>query len=223
MLTKKPAIRHYAVISLCSRGVHSKIWEVRDRRSPDTTQYLLQPSFLIAWPRWVSVLGSSCTPVHLRNGKVALLIERGQELENLVANSFTKMFKRDFVLEPMIGFSESKRSVRKGLLLSIGISLIGLIAIITLFKPFEAGQTIPKRTFTQKVQHCGAGLVIGSEVPGNPKINASLNINNDEYEVLSLRRFGGLTQMKLQRKCDRKIVSIDSWRVKDFQRISKIY
>jgi len=223
MFIKQPALRHFAVLGRAKKTRFGCIWEVKDRRAPETNQFLFTPNTLRSWPRWVALLGDACSPARLRNGKIALLLNKGFSLEELLP-----VFKRsnglgNFVLKPMFGFEERSKSGKR-LLLVVAFSLV-LIFGSTVLNLNQSKSVAVRSMQIQKPKkqvNCKQAVLVGADLPKTVKPHSNLVIARLQFRVLTIATFGGLTQLQLRRNCDNQRITVAAWKTDDALRVSKV-
>lgn len=223
MPQKQPSLRHFAIIARTFKSKVGSLWEVKDRRAPDQSQFLFTPSILMSWPRWVSILGDSCSPIKLRNGKVALLLSRELDLESVAKSLKYRRGMNSYSLQPMIGFSEAKKNRIKFALpmILIFVVLVGLLTI-TMSPKAMVIATASQSQHTSQRKSCGEEDLLGKSFPTGIKAHTNLMVEKSKYRILRTSSFGGLTQIQLRRICDGKKFRIEAWRAKDSLRVSKV-
>jgi len=223
MPQKRPSLKHFAIIARTFRSKVGSLWEVKDRRAPDHSQFLFTPSILMSWPRWVAILGDSCSPIKLRNGKVALLLSRELDFEQISTSLKYSRGRNSYRLQPMLGFSEGKRNrikVALPMVLVLALSA-GLLTITLSPKAIVIASAKQTRHHTQATS-CGEVKLIGQNLPTNIKAHSTLRVQENKFRILKTRSFGGLTQIQLRRICDNKRFRLEAWRAKDSLRVSKV-
>jgi len=223
MPKKQPSLRHFAIIARTFRSKVGSLWEVKDRRSPDQIQYLFTPSLLMSWPRWVAILGDSCSPIKLRNGNVALLLSRDLDFEQIAKSLKYSRGRNSYRLQPMFGFAEEKKRRFKFdlpmilvLVLSAGFLTITLSPKATVIASAKQSQHKAQRP------SCGDVDLHGEILPSSIKAHSTLRFQGGKFRVLKTSRFGGLTQIQVRRICDGKRFRLEAWREKDSLRVSKV-
>jgi len=223
MPQKQPSLRHFAIIARTFKSKVGNLWEVKDRRAPDQSQYLFTPSILMSWPRWVAILGNSCSPIRLRNGKVALLLSRELDLEAIAKCLKYPLGRNSYSLQPMIGFSEAKKNRMKLAfpMILIFVVLVGFLTIT--MSPKEVVIATAKQSeHTVQRKSCGEVDLLGSSFPTSVKAHTTLRVEESKYRIIKTSSFGGLTQIQLRRICDGKKFRLEAWRAKDSLRVSKV-
>ncbi len=223
MSRKQPSLRHFAIIARTFRSKAGTLWEVKDRRSPDASQYLFTPGFLTSWPRWVAILGDSCSPIKLRNGKVALLLSRELDFDAIAKSLKYPRGRRNYRLLPMVGFLEVKGNHIK-LVLSMMLVLVLIAGLATMAMSPKAIEIASAKQTLHKVQKtsCGEVDLLGQSLPTNMKAHSIISVKEIKYRILEKNTFGGLTQIQLRRMCDGKKFHLEAWRDKDSLEVSKI-
>jgi len=223
MFIKQPALRHFAVLGRAKKTRFGSIWEVKDRRAPETNQFLFTPNTLRAWPRWVALLGDACSPTRLRNGKIALLLNKGFTLEELLP-----VFKRpsglgNFVLKPMFGFEETSKSGKR-LLLVVAFSLVVIcgFSVLNLNRSKSVAVQSIQIQKPKKQVECKQAVLVGVDLPKTVKPHSNLVVAGANFRVLSVATFGGLTQLQLRRNCDNQRISVAAWKSDDALKVSKV-
>ena len=223
MFRKQPGLRHFAVLQLKRSTKYGHLWQVQDRRSSQATQFLFQPSFLMSWPRWVAVLGEGCVPTRLRNGKVALLLNREITFEESIELLKTPRNRERFELSPMQGFVKKSGFRWKPIVVSsVGVAIAAcwlLFSVPMAQTQIVAKQVLGKRTSVAK---CGQVDLVGADIPTKLRAHTNLLIARDSFRVVQLKSFGGLTQIHVKRICDGKKLTLNAWRDKDSLKISKV-
>ena len=223
MPQKQPSLRHFAIIARTFKSKVGSLWEVKDRRAPDQSQYLFTPSILMSWPRWLAILGDSCSPIRLRNGKVALLLSREFDLEAIAKCLKYPRGRNSYSLQPMIGFLEAKKNrVQFALpMILIFVVLVGLLTI-TMSPKAMVIATVSQSQNTAQRKSCGEVDLLGKRFPTGTKAHTTLSLEESKYRILKTSSFGGLTQIQLRRICDGKKFRLEAWRAKDSLRVSKV-
>jgi len=223
MPQKQPSLRHFAIIARTFKSKVGSLWEVKDRRAPDQSQYLFTPSILMSWPRWLAILGDSCSPIRLRNGKVALLLSRELDLEAMAKCLKYPRGRNSYSLQPMIGFLEAEKNrMRLALpMILIFVVLVGLLTI-TMSPKAMVIATASQNQNTAQRKSCGEVNLLGKRFPTGIKAHTTLSLEESKYRILKTSSFGGLTQIQLRRICDGKKFRLEAWRAKDSLRVSKV-
>jgi len=223
MFIKQPALRHFAVLGRAKKTRFGSIWEVKDRRAPETNQFLFTPNTFRAWPRWVALFGDACSPTRLRSGKVALLLNKGYTLDELLP-----VFKRpngigNFVLKPMFGFEERSKSGKR-LLLVVAFSLVVLcgFSVLNLNQSKSAAVQRFQIQKPRKQIECKQAGLVGADLPKTVKPHTNVIVAGLNFRVLSVATFGGLTQLQLRRNCDNQRFIVAAWKSDDSLKVSKV-
>lgn len=224
MFRKQPGLRHFAVLRIRNRTKFGSIWEVQDRRSSQATQFLFQPSLLVSWPRWVAVLGEGCVPTRLRNGKVALLLNREITFGESIELLRTPKSRERYELSPMQGFVKKSGLNWK----PIGVLLfVFAIAACWLLISFSMAhnQVVAKQVTSKSapLAKCGEVDLVGTEIPTKLRAHTNFRIDTDSFRVVELKSIGGLTQILVRRTCDAKKLTLNAWREKESLKISRVY
>ena len=223
MFRKQPGLRHFAVLQLKRSTKYGHLWQVQDRRSSQATQFLFQPSFLMSWPRWVAVLGEGCVPTRLRNGKVALLLNREITFEESIELLQTPRNRERFELSPMQGFvKKSGFRVKPILVSSVAVAIAACWILFSY--PMPQNHVVAKQITSKSVPtaKCGQVDLVGADIPTKLRAHTNLLIGRDSFRVVQLKSFGGLTQIHVKRICDGKKLTLNAWRDKDSLKISKV-
>ena len=211
---------------MMSRTYRSKggsLWEIRDRRSPEVSQHLFIPSFLVAWPRWLAVIGNDGSPVRLRNGKVALLLNKGLSDEQLIKKLQMPANMTRYKLLPMQGFSEQKTHVSKTHVATVA-ALLALTVLLT-FTMNQHQASLPslkKQANVAELNSCKKVSLLGEILPRNVKAHTTTSIHSITYRNQQATRFGGLTQIQLRRMCDGKTFRLQAWQSKDSLKVFRV-
>jgi len=223
MPQKQPSLRHFAIIARTFNSKVGSLWEVKDRRAPVQSQYLFTPSILMSWPRWLAILGDSCSPIRLRNGKVALLLSRELDSEAIAKCLKYPRGRNSYRLQPMIGFLEAEKNrMRLALpMILIFVVLVGLLTI-TMSPRAMVIATANQSQNTVQRKSCGENDLLGKRFPTGIKAHTNLRVEESKYRILKTSSFGGLTQIQLRRICDGKKFRLEAWRAKDSLRVSKV-
>lgn len=223
MFIKQPALRHFAVLGRAKKTRFGSIWEVKDRRAPETNQLLFTPNTLRAWPRWVALLGDACSPARLRNGKIALLLNKGFTLEE-----FLPVFKRpkglgNFVLKPMFGFEERSKGGKR-LLFVVAFSLVVIcgFSVLNLNRSKSVAVQSSQIQKPRKQIECKQVVLVGVDLPKTVKSHSNIVVAGANFRVLSVATFGGLTQLQLRRNCDNQRITVAAWKSDDALTVSKV-
>ncbi|MEI7419833.1 MAG: hypothetical protein WCK24_03115 [Actinomycetes bacterium] len=223
MPKKQPSLRNFAIIARTFRSKVGSLWEVKDRRSPDASQYLFTPSVLMSWPRWVAILGDSCSPIKLRNGKVALLLSRDLDFEQIAKRLKYSRGRNNYRLQPMIGFAEDKnRRFKFALPLTIVLVLTAGLLTITLSSKAVVIATAKQSQRSVQQKSCGEIELLGAILPTNIKAHTTLSFQENKFRIMKTSSFGGLTQIQVRRICDGKRFRLEAWRAKDSLLVSKV-
>jgi len=222
LTTRKPSLRHFAVIERVHRSRFGSSWLVQDRRNPLRKQYLFVPSRLRSWPIWLSRLELlEPTPTRLRNGRVSVLISAADA--NIVREAFRKPpLDAGTKLNALTGFEAGARrsKVRLAFLPALALCLCLLLVV-----PKE------QSVATQKVESpkpevsisCANQIANGSQASGSVKQFGFLDIAGARYKIASLHKLGGLTQVKVKRVCDKKYLKLDLWSDGAQLKVEKVY
>ena len=222
MPQKQPSLRHFAIIARTFRSKAGNLWEVKDRRSPDASQYLFTPSVLMSWPRWVAILGDSCSPIKLRNGKVALLLSRDLDFEQIGKSLKYSRGRNTYRLQPMFGFAEDKNRRFKFRPLTLGLVLTAGLLTLTLSPKAVVISTAKQSQHSFQQKSCGEIELLGMSLPTNIKTHTTLSFQEKKFRIMKTSSFGGLTLILVRRICDGKRFRLEAWRAKDSLLVSKV-
>lgn len=223
-LERKPSLRYFAVIRRDLRSFRGSIWEVRDRRNPTRQQCLFLPSRVNSWPIWLNRLANFApTPIRLRNGKVALLLN-GSDLESVRACLRRRTKVSNLELDVMTGF-QTTRAKRKKLQLVLLPTIAVLVSTFLLMPRDESVATpTPQRsTIAPKVDSCNVTVNRGVEISGTLSRYESIEITGQKYKIAEINKLGGLAQIKAKRTCDKKYFRFDAWLDEKDSRIERVY
>ena len=223
MFIKQPALRHFAVLGRTKKTRFGSIWEVKDRKAPDTNQFLFTPNSVRAWPRWVALLGDTCSPTRLRNGKVALLLNKDCTLEDLLPAFQRPNGVGIFVLKPMFGFEKRNRRWQTWLI-PLCVCLVALCGYSLLPLNQSTSVALQRREISnpKKPIECKQAVLFGADLPKTAKPHSNLVVAGVSFRVLSVATFGGLTQLQLRRNCDNQKFTVAAWKSGDLLRVSKV-
>ena len=203
---------------------YGAFWLVKDRRGAGENQYLLVPSRSKAWPLLLSSLSDhQASPVRLRNGKVAILV--GSKDLGSIQNSM-RLSKKSTLqkLNAISGFeSVEKRTQRRPMIAIVSIAMITLLVLL-IPKPVEADtEVVVEKKVETAVETCSKQIPLESPILGTLAVTKHIEIDGLDYKIASKQRLGGLIQLKLKRKCDKKYFSVDAWSSNDEVIVSKVY
>jgi hypothetical protein len=218
----QPALRHFAVLEVVKRRKFGTIWLVKDRRGLGVSQYLLVPSKQRAWPLLLSSLNQQqASPVRLRNGKVALLInvsnvkEIVEALREPRASGVQK-------LNAISGFELASATSKRKTVVAVAIIAIVALLFALLPKPVSADEEVIE-PIQKKIDKCALPIQVTSEVIGHVAQSKSISISGSKYKVAAVQKLGGLTQLKLKRTCDQKYFRVDAWSQNNQVIVFKVY
>lgn len=220
----QPALRHFAVLSLKKRMRCGAVWLVKDRRGSGENLYLLVPSRSKAWPLLLSSLSDQqASPVRLRNGKVAILVG---SRDLLSIQTSIRLSKKSTLqkLNAISGFeSVDKKAPRRPMIAIVSIAVITLLVLL-IPKPVEADtEVVPEKKVGTPVESCSKPIPLEAQILGTLTVAKHIEIDALDYKIASKKRLGGLIQLKLKRKCDKKYFSVDAWSSNDEVIVSKVY
>jgi hypothetical protein len=221
---KQPALRHFAVLECLRSGRFGAIWGVRDRRGSTKSQFLLVPSRVKPWPVLMTRLEKlQPIPVRLRNGNVGLLLS-GIDLDQLT--DFLKPRSRtvDFHLDALHGFVIAKRARRAPRVLLLGLCVVFGFSLVLLPQNTsrQAAVSVPMDGKSTPGL-CAEGPQVNHKIEGSSKRFSPVQLGKDKYTIASVKRLGGLAQLKIKRKCDSKFFRIDAWIRSSEVIVSKVY
>lgn len=203
---------------------YGAVWLVKDRRGLGENQYLLVPSRSKAWPLLLSSLSEhQASPVRLRNGKVAILVG-SKNLEG-IQTSIRLSKKSNFQkLNAISGFeSVEKKTQRRPMIASVSIAVITLLVLL-IPKPVEADtEVVVEQKAETKVETCSKPIPLDFPILGTLAVAKQIEIDGLDYKIASKQRLGGLIQLTLKRKCDKKYFSVDAWSSNDQVVVAKVY
>jgi hypothetical protein len=223
MFRKQPGLRYFAVLQLKKSTKYGHLWEVQDRRSSQATQFLFQPSLLTSWPRWVAILGEKCIPTRLRNGKVALLLNREITFEESIELLKTPRNRERYELSPMRGFVKKSSFPWKPIVVSsFAVAIAACLLVVRV--PMAQTQVVAKQVLGQRapVVKCGEVDLVGADIPNKLKVHINFRIGRDSFRIVQLKSFGGLTQIYVKRTCDGKRLTLNAWREKESLKVSRV-
>lgn len=222
-LSRKPSLRHFAVLERAHRNLLGSTWAVQDRRNPLRKQFLFVPSRLRSWPISLSRLElMEPTPTRLRNGRVAVLLSTSDLSRIRLALSKPSVTSVPR-LNALTGFesSERKSKLRLALLPALLICFSLLVLI-----PKEQSLATPtsKQTMVQKQElGCRININEGEKALGTLRRFSFLDIAGQRYKIAHLQKLGGLAQVKLKRVCDKTYVRVDLWSDGYELKVEKVY
>lgn len=224
LFSSQPALRHFAVLSLEKRMRYGAFWLVKDRRGLGENQYLLVPSRSKAWPLLLSSLSDhQAGPVRLRNGKVAILIG-SRDLQSVQASIRLSTKSTLQKLNAISGFeSVEKKTPRRPIIAIVSIAAITLLVLL-IPKPVEADTEVAVEKKTETLaETCSKPIPLEAPILGTLAVAKHIELDGLDYKIASKQRLGGLIQLKLKRKCDKKYFSVDAWSKNDQIIVSKVY
>ena len=177
----------------------------------------------MSWPRWVAILGEKCIPTKLRNGKVALLLNREISFEESIQLLKTPRKRERYELSPMQGFvKKSGFRVKPILVSSVAITIAACWLLFSF--PMTQTKVVAKQGVSKSVSviKCGEVDLVGADIPTKLRAHTDLRIGRDSFRVVQLKSFGGLTQIHVKRTCDGKRLTLNAWRDKDSLQISRV-
>ena len=203
---------------------YGAVWLVKDRRGLGENQHLLVPSRSKAWPLLLSSLSEhQASPVRLRNGKVAILVG-SKDLEAIQTS--IRLSRKSTVqkLNAISGFeSVEKKTQKRPTIAIVSIAAITLLVLL-IPKPVEADtEVVVEQKTRTKVETCSKPIPSDAPILGTLAVAKQIEIDGLDYKIASKQRLGGLIQLKLKRKCDKKYFSVDAWSRKDQVLVSKVY
>lgn len=203
---------------------YGAIWLVKDRRGLGENQYLLVPSRSKAWPLLLSSLSEhQASPVRLRNGKVAILVG-SNDLEAIQTS--IRLSRKSTVqkLNAISGFeSVEKKTQKRPMIAIVSIAAITLLVLL-IPKPVEADtEVVVEQKTKTKVETCSKPIPSDAPILGTLAVAKQIEIDGLDYKIATKQRLGGLIQLKLKRKCDKKYFSVDAWSRNDQVLVSKVY
>jgi len=222
LFSSQPALRHFAVLNLVKRRRFGSIWLVKDRRGLGANQHLLVPSKSRAWPLLLSSLHQQqASPVRLRNGKVALLINVS-DVKVIVDALREPRTSRAQKLNAISGFemagTNSKRKIAQAAVIVVVVALFVALLPKPVIADVEVTEPIQK-----KIDKCALPIQVNSEVFGQVAQSKSISIGGSKYKVAAVQKLGGLTQLKLKRTCDQKYFRVDAWSQNNQVIVFKVY
>ncbi|MFZ4117173.1 MAG: hypothetical protein ACOYKO_01625 [Rhodoluna sp.] len=163
------------------------------------------------------------TPIRLRNGKVALLLN-GSDLESVRACLRRRTKVSNLELDVMTGF-QTTRAKRKKLQLVLLPTIAVLVSTFLLMPRDESVATpTPQRsTIAPKVDSCNVTVNRGVEISGTLSRYESIEITGQKYKIAEINKLGGLAQIKAKRTCDKKYFRFDAWLDEKDSRIERVY
>ena len=211
VFSRRPALRHFAVIQRRHRSLACTIWSVQDRRNPLRHQFLLVPSRLRSWPMLLVTLQSlNATPTRLRSGKIAILLEA----ESVVAirEAMKMNQKSQFkTLNVMSGFESGKPKSK------LWIAILPLIVVGgLLLYPYQAPQLPVKAEVDELVteqvpEACSKDIDEGATIIGAIKRFNDIAIAGEDFRVATFVKLGGLARLTVKRLCDARVYRLDAW------------
>lgn len=221
-LFSQPALRHFAVIKRLKLVRSGALWRVTDRRGFGSEQLLLVPGRHKVWPLLLVSLNSvHASPVRLRNGKVAILVNASDV--KLVSNLLRANPKsKESNLNALTGF-EPRFKKRKLAPAALVISALVVSAVAIIPRPQEKVTTQIEQTGPTAGNTCGKEMLGQSLIEGVLARYKQVQISEGSFKVASAKKLGGLYQVKLRRMCDGKYFRVDAWSRNSEIVISKIY
>jgi len=224
IFSSQPALRHFAVLNQVLRRRFGSIWAVKDRRGMGQNQFLLVPSRARAWPLLLSSLSQhQASPVRLRNGKVALLINVN-DVKEILATLKARKGSQVAKLNAISGFETVDSTSRsKPLMAALIVAAVALF-IALLPKPVSADvEVVAPLKLEKQIDKCASPIEVDSLVVGSIAKSKSISINGSKFKVAAMQKLGGLTQLKLKRGCDQKYFRVDAWSQSNQVIVSKVY
>lgn len=197
---RPPSIRNFAVSRLASIRFWGSVWIASDRR--DHSQYwVIRTSKLVAWPRLMAAL-TEFTPlaVRSRTNQVLVVIPGNQSLKHFRVE-IRKLLKQHVRFDPLKGFEKTRNSAKYLVLVLIASGLI--LLLIQGFSPTQNDQPANHTA-------CNTSPALGSKAFVAQTV-AELVLDGIVFERQSIRRIGGLVQMKVTRKCDLENFNLQFW------------
>lgn len=223
LFSSQPALRHFAVLSLEKRMRYGAFWLVKDRRGLGENQYLLEPSRSKAWPLLLSSLSDhQASPVRLRNGKVAILVG-SRDLQSVQASIRLSNKSTLQKLNAISGFESVEKNPRRPIIAMVSIAAITLLVLL-IPKPVEADTEVVVEKKTETLaETCSKPIPLEAPILGTLAVAKHIELDGLDYKIASKQRLGGLIQLKVKRKCDKKYFSVDAWSKNDQIIVSKVY
>ena len=224
LFSSQPALRHFAVLNQVQRRSFGTIWLVKDRRGVGHNQFLLVPSRARAWPLLLSSLNQhQASPVRLRNGKVALLINVS-EVKEILATLKSGKGSKVAKLNAISGFETVSSTSRTKPLIAALIVTAVAVFIALLPKPVSADvEVVAPLKMEKQIEKCSLPIEVDSLVVGSIAKSKSISISGSKFKVAAMQKLGGLTQLKLKRTCDQRYFRVDAWSQSNQVIVSKVY
>lgn len=215
MLTRKPALRHYAVLERVTRRASYSFWKVSDRRNETLFGNLLVPTRLIAWPILYSrTIYLNPRPVRLRDNKVALLFTN---VETEVIVSSLKRVRAKYLFEATTGFSQiavTKSRSRK--LIPVIFAVFAVLLSLTLVSPSAPNEV------SKPVENTCSQIPYLMELTKKEVDARSFSKDGVKFRISLTPKLGGLYQARIRRLCDKKLFQAKAWLSKDGLVITKL-
>ena len=187
--------------------------------------YLLVPSRTKPWPLLLSSLSDfHSSPVRLRNGKVALLINNN-DLELLHNSIHGAKKSKGQKLNALSGFESDNSKVERKKPVIV-LLVVAMVAVVIWVAPKPVVADIPvlkERKKPETSVRCGIPIQVNAEVVGVLAKNKLIKLGGFDYKIANTQKLGGLIQLKLKRKCDQKYFRVDAWSETNQVTVSKVY
>ena len=211
LFSRRPALRHFAVIEIKQRTLTGSIWSVQDRRNPLRQQFLLVPSRFRSWPMMLARLESlNAAPTRLRSGKVAILFDT-ENVEAIRTAIRCHREKRVETLNVLSGFESGKQRRKLWLVIVPMMVICGLLLYPAQAEPLPVRQKVDAFVTSQKPDTCSKEVAKGSTIIGSIKRFNDVAIAGEDFRVASYSKLGGFARLTVKRLCDSSLHRLDVW------------